>query len=300
MDRLPPLNAVRAFEAVARHLSMTLAAEELHVTPGAVSKQVQLLEEYLGQPLLQRGHRHVTLTRQGTDYYRAASKAIDLLRAASSRVRTARRKSLKIRAYTTFAMRWLIPRLSSFHAAHPDIEVLLTASLDPVDFRRDDLDGAIRLGDGKWPGALAHRLVPNVLAPVASPGLLRKGPPLRKPADLAHHTLLHSIARPDDWAHWLEHVGAIDRIDAHAGMTYETSVLAYAAAAEGHGVAIAQLFLVEDDLASGKLKRPFAKTLDMGEFTYYLLTPAQRSESREMKLFRRWLVEQLDPGGAPG
>jgi LysR family glycine cleavage system transcriptional activator len=298
MDRLPPLNAVRAFEAVARHLSMTLAAEELHVTPGAISKQVQLLEEYLGQPLLRRGHRQITLTRQGTDYYRAASQAIDLLRAASSRVRKARRKSLKIRAYTTFAMRWLIPRLSSFHAAHPDIEVLLTASLDAVDFRRDDLDGAIRLGEGTWKGAVAHRLVPNVLAPVASPALLRKGPPLRKPADLAHHTLLHSIARPDDWAHWLEDAGVIDRIDAHAGMVYETSALAYAAAAEGHGVAIAQLFLVEDDLASGKLKRPLARALDMGDFTYYLLTPSHRTESREMKLFRQWLVQQLDSQAA--
>lgn len=294
MDRLPPLNAVRAFEAVARHLSMTLAAQELHVTPGAISKQVQLLEEYLGQPLLKRGHRQVTLTRQGTDFFRASGKAIDLLRAASGRMKKASRKQLKIRAYTTFAMRWLIPRLSGFHAANPDIEVLLTASLDAVDFRRDDLDGAIRLGDGNWPGAVAHRLVPNILVPVASPKLLRRGPPLRKPADLAHHTLLHSIARPDDWAHWLEYAGAIERIDAHAGMTYETSAFAYAAAAEGHGVAIAQLFLVEEDLASGKLKRPFTKALDMGDFTYYLLTPSQRRESAQMKLFRLWLLEQLE------
>jgi LysR family glycine cleavage system transcriptional activator len=203
---------------------------------------------------------------------------------------------LKIRAYTTFAMRWLIPRLSGFHAANPDVEVLLTASLDPVDFRRDDLDGAIRLGDGNWPGTVAHRLVPNILVPVASPKLLRTGPPLRKPADLARHTLLHSIARPDDWAHWLEHAGAIDKVDAHAGMTYETSAFAYAAAAEGHGVAMAQLFLVEEDLASGKLKRPFTRALDMGDYTYYLLTPAQRRESAQMKLFRLWLLEQLENG----
>jgi LysR family glycine cleavage system transcriptional activator len=296
MDRLPPLNAVRAFEAVARHLSMTLAAEELHVTPGAISKQVQQLEEYLGQPLLKRGHRQVALTRQGADFFRAAGKAIDLLRAASLRMKKASRRQLKIRAYTTFAMRWLIPRLSGFHAANPDVEVLLTASLDPVDFRRDDLDGAIRLGDGQWPGVVAHRLVRNVLVPVASPALLRKGPPLRKPADLAHHTLLHSIARPDDWAHWLEHAGVADRIDAHAGMTYETSAFAYAAAAEGHGVAIAQLFLVEEDLASGKLKRPLAKSLDLGDFTYYLLTPAQRPESPQMRAFRLWLLAQLKEG----
>ena len=186
MDRLPPLNAVRAFEAVGRHLSMTQAAEELHVTPGAISRQIQLLEEHLGTALLTRGHRQITLTRQGKDFHRVASQAVDLLRAASARMKKkAKRRQLKIRAYTTFAMRWLIPRLSSFHAAHPDVEVLLTASLDPVDFKREDLDGAIRLGDGKWPGAVAHRLVSNILVPVASPKLLKEGPPLRKPADLA-------------------------------------------------------------------------------------------------------------------
>jgi LysR family glycine cleavage system transcriptional activator len=295
MDRLPPLNAVRAFEAVARHLSMTRAAEELHVTPGAVSRQVQVLEEHLGAPLLKRGHRQVTLTRQGTDFFRAAAQAIDVLRAASSRMKKkAKKRQLKIRAYTTFAMRWLIPRLSGFHAAHPELEVLLTASLEPVDFKRDDLDGAIRLGDGKWPGVVAHRLVPNLLVPVASPKLLKAGPPLRKPADLARHTLLHSIARPDDWAHWLEAAGVIDQVDAHSGMTYESSAFAYAAAAEGHGVAIAQLFLVEGDLAAGKLKRPFTRALDMGDFTYYLVTPRHRPESPQMELFRSWLMEHLN------
>jgi LysR family glycine cleavage system transcriptional activator len=293
MDRLPPLNAVRAFEAVARHLSMTVAAEELHVTPGAISRQVQLLEEFLGAALLKRGHRQVTLTRQGADFYRAASKAIDLLRAASGRARKSRRKQLKIRAYTTFAMRWLVPRLSGFHEAHPDVEVLLTTSLEPVDFKRDDLDGAIRLGDGKWPGAVSHRLVSNILVPVASPKLLKSGPPLRKPADLARHTLLHSIARPDDWAAWLEAAGVIDKLDPHSGMTYESSAIAYAAAEQGQGVAIAQLFLVEADIASGKLKRLFTKALDMGDFTYYLLTPSHRAETPQMRQFRLWLLEHL-------
>jgi LysR family glycine cleavage system transcriptional activator len=294
MDRLPPLNAVRAFEAVARHLSITLAAAELHVTPGAVSRQVQALEEHLGVPLLKRGHRQVSLTRQGTDFHRAAAQAVELLRAASTRMKKkAKKRQLKIRAYTTFAMRWLIPRLSGFHAAHPELEVLLTASLDPVDFRRDDLDGAIRLGDGQWPGVVAHRLVPNVLVPVAGPKLLKAGPPLRKPADLARHTLLHSIARPDDWAHWLEAAGAIDQVDANSGMTYESSAFAYAAAAEGHGVAIAQLFLVEGDLAAGILKRPLKQSLDMGDFTYYLLVPRDRPESAPMAQFRQWLMEHL-------
>lgn len=293
MDRLPPLNAVRAFDAVARHLSITLAAEELHVTPGAVSRQVQTLEEHLGVALLKRGHRQVTLTRQGAAYHRAVSQAMSLLRTATSRLLKAGRKQLKVRAYTTFAMRWLIPRLSGFHAAHPDIQVLLTASLEDVDFERDDLDGAIRLGDGNWPGCVAHRLVSNILVPVASPALRKSGLPLRKPADLAQHTLLHSIARPDDWAHWLQAVGAGDKVDATSGMTYESSAMAYAAAAEGQGVAMAQLFLVDGDLASGKLMRPFSRTVDMGDYTYYLLVPSHRPESAQMRQFRLWLLEHL-------
>ena len=297
MDRLPPLNAIRAFEAAARHLSITLAAEELSVTPGAVSRQIKGLEDALGLQLLRRGHRQIALTRQGSDYYRAVTRALETLREATRRLkRRGQRQPLKIRAYTTFAMRWLIPRLSGFHAAHPGIEVLLKASLDPVDFRKEDIDGAIRLGDGHWPGAHSVRLVDNILAPVASPALLKAGPRLRRPADLAQHTLLHSIARPDDWARWLEAAGAADKVDARAGMTYESSAMAYAAAVEGQGIAMAQLFLVEKDLADGRLALPFRKTVDMDDYTYYLLTPAHREETAHMRSFRLWLLEQFGAG----
>jgi LysR family glycine cleavage system transcriptional activator len=298
MDRVPPLNAVRAFEAAARHLSITLAAEELHVTAGAVSRQIKALEESLGFHLFTRGHREISLTRRGSDYYRTVTRAFDLLREATRKVSRGRqRRQLKIRAYTTFAMRWLIPRLSGFHAAHPDIEVLLKASLQPVDFRKEDLDGAVRLGDGRWSGATCTRLVANVLAPVASPALVKAGHRLRKPADVAHHTLLHSIARPDDWRHWLQAAGVSEhQVDPAAGMTYESSAMAYAAAIEGQGLAIAQLFLVTRDLEEGRLVMPFKKTVDMGDFTYYLLTPSDRDESASMTTFRQWLLEQLRAG----
>ncbi|MBB3178145.1 transcriptional regulator GcvA [Variovorax sp. Sphag1AA] len=294
MDPLPPLNALRAFEAAARHLSITVAADELHVTPGAVSRQIRMLEDLLRVQLLHRGHRQITLTRQGEDYYRAVTKAIDSLREATVRLtRRSRRKQLKVRAYTTFAMRWLIPRLSSFHTANPGIEVLLTASLDEVDFRKEDIDGAIRLGDGKWSGVNTYRLVPNVLVPVCSPAVLAGRPKVRKPADLQHQTLLHSIARPDDWGHWLEATRADGQVDARSGMTYQSSAMAYAAAIEGQGFAIAQRFLVEADLASGKLVAPFKQTVDMGDFTYYLLTPSDRKESASMTTFRQWLLAQF-------
>jgi LysR family glycine cleavage system transcriptional activator len=295
MDRLPPLNALRAFEAAARHLSITVAADELHVTPGAVSRQIRMLEEVLGIQLLHRGHRQITLTRPGEDYYRAVTRAMDALREATLRLtKRARRKQLKVRAYTTFAMRWLIPRLSSFHVANPGIEVLLTASLEPVDFRKEDIDGAIRLGDGKWSGVNAYRLVSNVLLPVCSPALLAaSATKVKKPADLQHQTLLHSIARADDWRYWLEAAGVDKQVDARGGMTYQSSAMAYAAAAEGQGFAIAQRFLVEADLQAGKLVAPFRQTVDMGDFTYYLMTPADRKESPSMATFRQWMLEQF-------
>ncbi|NDZ15224.1 transcriptional regulator [Variovorax sp. WS11] len=297
MDRLPPLNAIRAFEAAARHMSITLAADELSVTPGAVSRQIKSLEETLGLQLLKRGHRQISLTRQGAEYYRAVARAIESLRDATRRLkRRSQRKQLRIRAYTTFAMRWLIPRLSGFHAAHPDVEVLLKASLEPVDFRKEDIDGAIRLGDGNWPGTHSLRLLDNILAPVASPELLKKGPKLKRPADLAHYTLLHTIARPDDWAYWLEAAGGASQLDPRAGMTYESSAMSYAAAIEGQGVAMAQLFLVEKDLEEARLVMPFKKTLDMGDFTYYLLTPSHRDEPAHMKTFRLWMMEQFRKG----
>ncbi|MFJ1253718.1 transcriptional regulator GcvA [Cupriavidus sp. CuC1] len=299
MDPLPPLNALRAFEAAARHLSITVAADELHVTPGAVSRQIRSLEEGLGVQLLHRGHRQISLTRAGDDYYRAVTRLMDGLREATLRLtRRAKRKQLKVRAYTTFAMRWLIPRLSSFHAANPGIEVLLTASLDPVDFRKEDIDGAIRLGDGKWSGVNAHRLVSNVLVPVCSPGLMLVRNKVKKPSDLRHQTLLHSIARPDDWRYWLEAAGVDGQVDSRSGMTYQSSAMAYAAAAEGQGFAIAQHFLVAADLQSGVLVAPFRQTVDMGDFTYYLLTPADRKESASMATFRKWILEQF-PASAP-
>jgi LysR family glycine cleavage system transcriptional activator len=297
VQRLPSLNAVRAFEAAARHLSISKAAEELNVTAGAVSRQIQQLEAFLGTELLTRAHRQVTLTRAGKDVALAAGQAIDLIRDATQRVtKRAQRKRLKVRAYTTFAMRWLIPRLSSFQSAHPDFEVLLTASLEPVDFRKEDLDAAIRLGDGQWPGCRSDRLVANILTPVCSPRLVKSGPPLKTPADLAHHTLLHSIARPDDWAHWLENVGSARKVDARAGMSYESSAMAYAAAIEGQGIANAQRFLVEEDLRARRLVRPFRQEVDMGDFTYYLVVPRSRPESGPTRLFRSWLLEQFGQG----
>jgi LysR family transcriptional regulator, glycine cleavage system transcriptional activator len=298
MDGLPPLNAVRAFEAAARHMSVTAAAEELYVTPGAISRQLRTLEEFLKMSLFERKSRGISLTPRGRQYYKAVSKSLDLMLVATRRVtRAGKKEPLRIRAYTTFALRWLIPRLSSFHAAHPAIEVLLSASLDPVDFSREPLDGAIRLGNGSWPGQKADRLVPNLMAPVCSPELSRFDFPLKTPKDLVHYTLLHSQAseRFSDWQDWLRENGVEDKVDALSGLIYESSALAYQAAIAGQGLALAQLVLVEDDLAAGRLIIPFKKRLDRHDFTYYLVTPANRRMNPQMQQFRQWLLGHCQP-----
>jgi LysR family glycine cleavage system transcriptional activator len=291
VDRLPPLNPLRAFESAGRLKSMTRAADELHVTPAAISRQVKALEDYLGVPLFARSHRAVNLTPVGEQFLRDITKSLVVIRTATQNVIAGRgRKIFKIQAYTTIAMRWLIPRLSSFHDAHPEIDVKLTTSLEWVDFAATDLDAVIRLGDGNWTGLEADRLLPNELVPVCSPVLLTRKPRLKSPADLRHQPLLHSLARPDDWAKWLKAAG-INNVNAHGGLKYESSVLAYQAAIEGHGVAIAQKVFVTDDLESGKLITPFSFCLDMGSYTYYLLSP--RRNNRELDMFRAWLKSQV-------
>ena len=293
MDRLPPLNAIRAFESVARHLSITLAADELNVTPGAVSRQIRTLEEFLKLDLFVRGHRQITLTAAGEQYFRAVARVVEDLRGATKKLMSPPlRRQLKVRAYTTFAMQWLIPRLASFHAQNPKIEVLLTASLDPVDFYKEDIDAAIRLGSGEWPNCTCYVLSDNQLAPVCSPSLLQHGPGLQTPADIANYTMLHSIARLEDWRYWLEACDVSREVDAHAGMTYQSSSMVYAAAVGGQGIAMAQLFLVSKDLQDGTLIRPFEQVVDMGVYTYYLLIPKHREESEDLRTFREWVLEQ--------
>lgn len=292
MDRLPPLNALRAFEAAGRLKSIRKAAEELSVTAGAVSRQVQVLEAYLGTPLFRREARSSILTATGEQYLAEISDHLNGIREATMKLtgeRSQSRQVLKVRAYITFAMKWLIPRLSSFHEAHPTTEVRITASLEAVDFEHEDIDCAIRLGDGNWPHCEVDRLVSNELVPVCSPEY-RRHFKLKSPPDLARCTLLHSLARPDDWAHWLNATQSVG-IDPFAGLKYQSSVMAYQAAIEGQGVAIAQKFLVEDELRRRQLLRPFPAACDRGDFTYYLIYPKNRLRNRSFRNFREWLVQ---------
>jgi LysR family glycine cleavage system transcriptional activator len=295
MNRLPPLNQIKDFEAAGRLLSIQAAASELSVTPAAISRQVRALEAHLGVQLFVRDHRAIRLTPAGERYLAQVSEGLELIRKASQKMmRGNARRTLKIRAYTTFSMKWLIPRLSSFHSKNPDIDVRLTASLDPVDFAREDIDAAVRLGLERNPALGADWLVPNELVPVCSSGFLKENPQFQDPNNLGEATLLHSLARPDDWSKWLQAAG-MNQIDGYRGLKYESSVMIYQAAIEGHGVAIAQRILVTDDLASGRLVMPYQFVLDLADFTYYLVYPKDKAHSPEFNVFRDWIKSLARP-----
>jgi LysR family glycine cleavage system transcriptional activator len=295
MDKLPPLNQLKDFEAAGRLLSIQDAAGELHVTPAAISRQVKALETYLGVQLFVRDHRAVRLTVEGERYLAGITEGLNQIRKATQNLtKGMARRTLKIRAYTTFSMKWLIPRLSSFHTLHPDIDVRLTTSLETVDFSREDIDAAVRLGLDGCQGLAADWLVPNELVPVCSPDFLAQNPKLADPKQLGNATLLHSLARPDDWNKWLRAAG-MKQIDGYRGLKYESSVMIYQAAIEGHGIAIAQRVLVTDDLASGRLIMPFQFVLDEGDYTYYLVYPKAQSYSPEFEIFRDWIRSLARP-----
>lgn len=285
---LPPLNPARAFEATGRLLSITRAADELAVTPAAVSRQVKTLELYLGVDLFERVRGRLELTSTGARYLSELMPMFSALRNVTDQIRSPGRRAgiLKIRSPATFAVRWLIPRLAGFHLRHEDIDVQLTTSSAPLNFDRDDLDAGIELGTGNWPGTGVERLVPNELAPVASPSLR-----IDPSAQLRGETLLHSLARPEDWHLWLKAAGMPVKPGGRE-MRYETSLLAYQAAIEGHGVAIAQRALVARELGDGSLVEPFPFVLDRGSHTYYFVWPVYR-ESDALRQFRTWLLASL-------
>lgn len=285
-DLLPPLNPARAFEAAGRLLSITKAADELCVTPAAVSRQVRALENYLGKPLFLRVRGGLELTPAGARYLSDLMPLFATLREATLAITRSNsgRKTLRIRSPATFAVRWLIPRLASFHHLYKDVEVQVMTSFAPLDFQREDIDAGIQLGDGRWPGMRTLQLVRNELIPVVAPSTR-----LTHKRQLATKTLLHSMARPDDWTLWLRAAG-VRNVDPAQGMKYETSLLAYQAAIEGHGVAIAQKVLIEKELADQTLLAPLGLALDREDYTYYFAWPTGKPSSSALRAFRDWLA----------
>jgi len=289
--KLPPLNALRAFEAAARQLSFTRAGKELHVTQAAISHQVKALEQWLGLVLFRRRGRAIVLTENGQNYLVAVRECLDLLAAATDRL-TKRQDSgvLTVSTLASFASAWLVPRLGRFRALQPDIDVRVSAGDEIVDFARDDVDLAIRYGDGHWPGVEVVALMTEDVFPVCSPELLNGPHPLRHPDDLRHHTLLHDDMR-ETWRIWLLAAG-VEGIDPDRGPGYNLSALVIDAAVAGQGIALARSALISDDLASGRLVKPFELGLP-AEYAYYMVYPARALDHPKVRAFRDWVLAEV-------
>jgi LysR family glycine cleavage system transcriptional activator len=300
--RLPSLNALRAFEAAARHLSFTKAAAELNVTQAAISHQVKSLEEQLGLRLFRRLNRRLLLTDAGQTYVSGLTVAFDGIAEATERA-TAERSggNLRISTLPSLAAKWLLPRLSRFRARHPEIDVLVSASHGLADFRRDDLHLAIRYGKGNYPGLETVPLMDDEIFVVCSPKLLDDGPPLRTPADLRHHTLLHDTsveADRRDWRVWLERVGETE-VDPDRGPGFSDSNLIIEAVMAGEGVALTRRSLAADDLAAGRLVIPFGP-ITPSTNRYYIAYPRANAELSKVRKFIQWLLDEVEADRAAG
>lgn len=293
MARFPPLAALRAFESAARHRSFTKAASELFLTQSAVSRHVRNIEEFFGFPLFERKHRSVVLTPEGETYMRELVEAFSRIDLATRRIKHSDSQDiLNIHAYTTFAMQWLIPRLRAFHDANPEINVQLTASVQPIDLEKENIHCAIRTQPADWgAGIRADKLFDSLLIPVCSPHFELATWPNVQPSDLQRVTLLHSLSRAADWRIWLQSVGS-DIVDANSGMKFESSAMAYLAAQKGMGVAIAQRFLVQDELRMGTLKQIFPQAV-RSDRTYYFLSSPRYIGHAALETFRGWLLSEL-------
>ena len=293
--RLPPLNALRAFEAAARHLNFSRAADELSVTPGAVSQQIQNLEDYVGGALFKRTPRGLLLTDAAQMALPALREAFDrLAEAASLLTAPVDGRRLTLTAAPSFAAKWLVPRLGSFEAAHPNIDVWLSADMELVDFAAGEIDMAIRYGAGHYPGLETVRLMRETVVPVLSPELMAANP-IIQPADLGKHILLHD-GSPDadescpDWQMWLAARG-VKGLDGNRGPRFNQSSLVIEAAVGGRGVALAKRTLAQDDLDAGRLVAPTGITTDV-DFAYFVVYPKAKGRLPQVKAFVAWISAQ--------
>ena len=293
LRRLPPLNALKAFEAAGRHASFTRAAEELRVTHGAVSRHVQALEAWLGQPLFERHNRRVVLTEAGASYLAEIGAALDRIALATTRqLERGRPRLLRVNALATFTLRWLIPRLSGFQRAHPSVEVRLTTSNVPLANLAEPFDVAIRGGPDLRPGHIGRPFLTERRIPVCSPGLLRRLP-LTEAGALRHHTLLHAGTLPHVWPQWLEAAG-VPGLEPQASVTLEHFYLTLQAALDGLGVAMGPDRLIADDVAAGRLTCPFAGPA-LPARSYFTYVPEARADDPAVRAFCAWLVAAADP-----
>jgi len=287
--RLPPLAALRAFEAAGRHLSFSKAGEELLVSQSAISHHIQTLETSLGVPLFVRRTRAVSLTPEGAGYLATVRQAFDLLVAGTDAVAARTKATVRVSLLASFATHWLVPRLGRFRERHPGIDLALDPSVDVIDIEENGADLAIRYGQGPWPGVEATLLIPERISPVMSPGLLARGPRIDRPQDLLGHDLLFSYSRTlFEWAAWTEAAG-LDLATARRALLHDYNIVLQAAL-DGQGVCLGRQCLIGDKLAAGTLVQPLPLSVTAG-IAWWLVLP-KRKPSRAAAAFLDWLVEE--------
>jgi LysR family glycine cleavage system transcriptional activator len=309
--RLPPLSTLRTFEAAARHLSFRKAAEELHVTPAAVSQQIKSLETYLGISLFLRLPKALQLTEEGQAMFPKIRDGMDCFAAGVESTRRGASLALNVTAPPSFAARWLVPRLARFAQAHAEVairisgnpenidgpETALEISRDVNDPRNAASEVAIRFGTGIYPSYHVEKILAPDYVLVCSPRLLDGDPPLRTPDDLVNHILIHDESIPaveqrPSWHEWLKLAG-VSGMDSDRGPRFSNAILAQEAAAEGQGVALALRPQVEAEVAAGRLVIPFATNMPSA-YAYYLVIPLAFDERAVVKAFRDWLLAEID------
>lgn len=301
MRTLPGTRALKMLVSAGRHLNFTRAADELGLTPAAVSYQVKEIEDQLGVKLFVRTNRSIHLTPEGKVLCEAAADALEIVTKATVRIQKMSRSSttqLKVAVSAEFATKWLLGRVERFRKVQPDIELRFDVSYELKDFELDDIDVAIRYGSGKYPGLTAHRLFGNVIVPVCSPRLLASGKPLNEPRDLMHHTLAHIDWSRDgltwpNWQMWMAAAGVHDFDDSRT-LAFETSNDAVEAALVGEAVALADFAMVANELSEGRLVRPFELSVKApSEFAYFLVYPTEAETEPRTAAFRDWLLGEV-------
>jgi len=290
LRRLPMLNALKSFEAAARHESFTRAAEELCVTQGAVSHQVKALEQELGLKLFNRERQRLVITESGRQYLAVVRDAFDRIAVGTERLMQRQSSgALTLSTSPDFAAKWLVHRLGRFSEAHPEIDLTVSATMHHVDFAREEVDLAVRHGDGNWPGLHVERLCAEQLFPVCSPKLVAGRQRLSKPADVLKFPVLH-LEGSKDWARWLETAGVPDA-DRVRGPVLNRASMLIDAAADGQGIALARTTLAAWDLLNGRLVRPFAAALRLSK-SYWIVGPKATATLPKVKKAREWLLAE--------
>jgi len=299
MSKLPPLNSLKAFEAAQRHMSFQKAAEELFVTPAALSYQIRQLEEHLDTRLFHRLNRAVELTPEGKVIATGVEDSFNLLKQTMTRLQRRKDASvLVISAGPAFTSKWLAPRLYRFLARWPDIDVRISASLKKADLTIGDVDVGLRFGSGNYEGCTSVKLLEECVTPMCSPSLVSGSTPISEPVDLAKHTLIHDDTHINsgmfslpDWKQWLEKAGVAGVVDAEKGTHFDIADHSLDAAIAGAGVVLGRTVLADGDIKAGRLVTPFDLRLK-AEYAFYVVFAETRTNEKNIKRFTDWVSEE--------